>query len=123
MKLKNLKIILPEPVLAYWALKSAKVTLKNERLVKVTVSELTLSAMSKKLKKIELPKPIQTTECKLANDRDSEWRKCNLISRADKTTVKNKHLMNVVLEQGEPFWLDFEHGVSERQTSEFDQTK
>ena len=26
--------------------------------------------------------------------------------------------MNVVMEQGEPFWLDFEHGVSEWQTSE-----
>ena len=26
--------------------------------------------------------------------------------------------MNVIMEQGEPFWLDFEHGVSEWQTSE-----
>ena len=31
---------------------------------------------------------------------------------------KKKHLMNVALEQGEPFWLDFEHGVLEWKASE-----
>lgn len=31
--------------------------------------------------------------------------------------------MNVVMEQGEPFWLDFEHGVSEWQTSEVEETE
>ena len=69
-------------------------------------------------KTIELPKPGQTIECKLANDDDSEWRKLNVIRRAGKATGKNKHLMNVALEQGEPFWLDFEHGVLEWKASE-----
>ena len=58
-------------------------------------------------------KPGQTIECKLANDDGSEWKKLNVISRAGKATGKNKHLMNVAMEQGEPFWLDFEHGVRE----------
>ena len=48
--------------------------------------------------KIELPKPGQTIECKLANDDDSEWKKLNIISRAGKATSKNKHLMNVAME-------------------------
>ena len=48
---------------------------------------------------------------KLLDDDDSEWKKLNVISRADQATGKNKHLMNVALEQGKPFWLDFEHGV------------
>ena len=69
-------------------------------------------------KKTELPKPGQTIKFKLANDTDSEWRKLKVISRAGKATCKNRHLMNVVMEQGESFWLDFEHGVSEWQTSE-----
>ena len=59
-------------------------------------------------KTIELPKPGQTTECKLANDDDSEWRKLNVISRAGKATGKSKHLVNVALEWDEPLWLDFE---------------
>ena len=54
-------------------------------------------------KTIELPKPGQTT------DDDSGWRKLNVISRAGKVTGKNKHLMDMALEQSEPFWLDFEH--------------
>ena len=58
-------------------------------------------------KTIELPKLGQTTESKLTNDDDSEWRKLNVISSAGKATGKNKYLMNVALEQGEPFWLDF----------------
>ena len=70
-------------------------------------------------KTIELPKPGQTIECKLANDDDdSEWRKLNVISRAGKATGKNKHLMNVALEQGKPFWLDLVHGVLEWKASE-----
>ena len=74
-------------------------------------------------KTIELPKPGQTIECKLTNDDDSEWRKLNVISRAGKATSKNKHLMNVALEQGEPFWLDFEHGVLEWKASEIRPTR
>ena len=54
-------------------------------------------------KTIELPKPGQTIECKLTNDDDSEWMKLNVISRAGKATSKNKHLMNMVLEQGKLF--------------------
>ena len=42
-------------------------------------------------KTIELPKPGQTIECKLANDDDSEWGKLKVISRAGKATGKNKH--------------------------------
>ena len=49
-------------------------------------------------KTIELPKPGQTIEYKLANDDDSEWRKLNVISRAGKATGKNKHFINVALE-------------------------
>ena len=67
---------------------------------------------------IELPKPGQTIECKLTNDDDSEGRKLNVISRTGKSTGKNKHLMNVALEQGKTFWLDFEHGVLEWKASE-----
>ena len=54
----------------------------------------------------------------LTNDDDSEWRKLNDISRGGKTTDKSKHLINVALEHGEPFWLDFEHGVLEWKASE-----
>ena len=55
---------------------------------------------------------------KLANDDDSKWRKLNVISRAGKATGKNKHLMNVALEQSKSFWLDFEHRVLEWKLSE-----
>ena len=51
-KLKDFNILLPEPVLAFRALKSANITPDNEKLVKATVSELTLSSMSKQLRKI-----------------------------------------------------------------------
>ena len=51
-KLKDFNILLPEPVLAFRALKSANIPLDNEKLVKATVSELTLSSMSKQLQKI-----------------------------------------------------------------------
>ena len=73
-------------------------------------------------KTIELPKPGQSIECKLTNDDDSEWRKLNVISRARKATGKNKHLMRVALEQGEPFWLNFEHGLLEWKASEIKPT-
>ena len=46
-KLKDFNILLPESVLAFRALKSANITKDNEKLVKATVSELTLSSMSK----------------------------------------------------------------------------
>ena len=90
---------------------------------------LTMGARGRPLKQksspktIELPKPGQTIKCRLANDDDSEWRKFNVISRAGKAKGKNKYLMNVVMEQGEPFWLDFEHGVSEWQANEVEQTE
>ena len=45
-KLKDLNILLPEPVLAFRALKSATITKDNGKLVKATVSELPLSSMS-----------------------------------------------------------------------------
>ncbi len=51
-KLKDFNILLPEPVLAFRALKSANITKDNEKLVKATVSELTLSSISKQLWKI-----------------------------------------------------------------------
>ena len=54
-------------------------------------------------KTIEFPKPGQTIECKLTNDDDTEWIKLNVISRASKATGKNKHLMNLALEQDKPF--------------------
>ena len=51
-KLKDINILLPEPVLAFRALKSANFNLENERLVKATVGELTISFMSEQLQKI-----------------------------------------------------------------------
>ena len=51
-KLKDFNILLSEPVLAFRALKSANITKDNQKLVKATVSELTLSSMSKQLQKI-----------------------------------------------------------------------
>ena len=51
-KLKDFNILLPEPVLAFSALKSANLTPNNEKLVKATVGELTLSSMSEQLRKI-----------------------------------------------------------------------
>ena len=51
-KLKDFNILLPEPVLAFRALKSANITKDNEKLVKATVSKLTLSSMSEQLRKI-----------------------------------------------------------------------
>ena len=61
---------------------------------------------------VELPKPGQIIKCKIANE-ESEWKEMNIISKAGKATGRNKYLMNVVMEDGEPFWLDFEKGVSE----------
>ena len=51
-KLTDHSIKLPEPVLAYRALKSANLTQENERLIKATVSELTVKAMAQQLKKV-----------------------------------------------------------------------
>ena len=51
-KLKDFNILLPEPVFASSALNRANLTPENERLVKVTIGELTLSSMSGKLWKI-----------------------------------------------------------------------
>ena len=51
-KLKDFNVLLPEPVLAFRALKSDNITKDNEKLVKATVSELTLSSMLKQLRKI-----------------------------------------------------------------------
>ena len=51
-KLKDFNILLPEPVLAFRALKSANLTLDKEKLVKATVGELMLSSMSGQLWKI-----------------------------------------------------------------------
>ena len=51
-KLKDFNILLPELVLAFRALKSANLTLDNEKLVKATVGELTPSSMSGQLRKI-----------------------------------------------------------------------
>ena len=59
-------------------------------------------------KSVNLPKPGQTIKCKFTNDEDQEWRKLNVIRRARKATVKNKYSMNVAMEEGDPFWLDFE---------------
>ena len=51
-KLKDFNILLPEPVLAFRALKSTNITPDNEKLVKASVSELTLSSMLEQLRKI-----------------------------------------------------------------------
>ena len=51
-KLKDFNILLPEPILAFRAQKSANITLNNEKLIKATVSKLTLSSMSEQLRKI-----------------------------------------------------------------------
>ena len=51
-KLKDFNLLLPESVLAFRALKSANIIPDNEKLVEATVSELTLSSMSKQLWKI-----------------------------------------------------------------------
>ena len=51
-KLKDFNILLPELILTFRALKSANLTPDNEKLVKATVGELTLSSMSDQLRKI-----------------------------------------------------------------------
>ena len=65
---------------------------------------------------VEVPKPGTKIKCKLANDDESVWREMTVISKAGKSTAKhgrNNYMMNVVMENGEPFWLDFKDGVSE----------
>ena len=71
---------------------------------------------------VALPKPGQIIKCKLTDDDDSGWRELSVISKAGKATGKNKHMMNVVMEEGEPFWLDFDYGVTEWQTIEPEST-
>ena len=51
-QLKLHKIILPEPVLAYRVLRSANLTDDHEKLIRATVSELTLKSMAFQLKKV-----------------------------------------------------------------------
>ena len=51
-ELKTHNITLPPAVLAYRALKSANLSDENERLIRATVSDLTLAEMSKHLKKV-----------------------------------------------------------------------
>ena len=51
-KLREFQITLPEPVLAYRALKSANLSPENERLIRATINNLTLYDMAQQLKKI-----------------------------------------------------------------------
>ena len=51
-QLKLQKIILPEPVLAYRVLRRANLTNDHEKLIRATVSELTLKSMAFQLKKV-----------------------------------------------------------------------
>ena len=53
-KLKVYEIALPQPVLAYRALRSANISEDYEKIVKATVSDLTFKWMSKQLKKVML---------------------------------------------------------------------
>ena len=53
-QLKIYKIVLPEPVLAYRVLRSANLTEENEKLVRATVKELSLSEMSTQQKKSDV---------------------------------------------------------------------
>ena len=51
-QLKSYSIELPDAVLAYRALKSANVSVENEKLVRATVSEVTLKAVMSQLQKV-----------------------------------------------------------------------
>ena len=51
-KLREFQITLPEPVLAYRALKSANLSPENKRLIRATINNLTLYDMAQQLKKI-----------------------------------------------------------------------
>ena len=51
-KLREFQITLPEPVLAYRALKSANLSPENERLIRATINNPTLYDMAQQLKKI-----------------------------------------------------------------------
>ena len=51
-KLKDNAIVLPEPVLAYRVLKSAGLNSEEEKIVRATVKELKLKAMSEQLRKV-----------------------------------------------------------------------
>jgi hypothetical protein len=52
IKLKDYNITLPEPVLAYRALRSANLSVENERLIRATVPNLTFNDMSLQLRKV-----------------------------------------------------------------------
>ena len=53
-KLREFQIILPEPVLANHALKSANLSPKSERLIRASITNLTLLDMAQKLKKTSM---------------------------------------------------------------------
>lgn len=41
---------------------------------------------------------------------EKEWKKINVISKANKAT-RNNFIMNVIIDQSKPFWLAFEDGL------------
>ena len=53
-QLKVYEIVLPEPGLTYRVLRSVNLTEENEKLVRATSKELTLSGMSTQLKKSDV---------------------------------------------------------------------
>ena len=63
---------------------------------------------------VSLPKVGEQIFCKLQDEND--WKKLSIISKAGKSTGKNRYIMNVSYDKDgdAPFWLDFEHNVSER---------
>ena len=63
---------------------------------------------------VPLPKPGQNIRCKIVDEQGAEcWKNLKVISRGGKSTGKNKFVMNVSIEDTNPVWLDFEHGVLE----------
>ena len=74
-KLKDFNILLPEPVLAFRALKSANLTPENERLVKGTIGELTLSSMSGQLWNI-MHKKFAGASSSNTPPHGEEWSRC-----------------------------------------------
>ena len=69
--------------------------------------QIQADACDKPSKSVKLSTPGQTIKCKFTNDEDQKWRKLNAVSRAGKATGKNKYLMTIAMEGGDPFWLDF----------------
>ena len=64
---------------------------------------------------VKLPRPGDIIDCKLNADDEEEWRKLRVLSKAEKATGRNRHIMNVSYEDEdkEPFWLDFGKAVLE----------